>query len=38
MEMMEGRVRMAATTALEAAVVLVVLDLMEPPVLVVMVE
>jgi hypothetical protein len=38
MEMVEGRVRMAVTTVLEAAVVLVVLDIMEPPVLVVMVE
>tara|TARA_Y100001938_G_C7944716_1_gene356157 strand:- start:202 stop:378 length:177 start_codon:yes stop_codon:yes gene_type:complete len=38
MEMMEELVLMAATTALEAAVVLVAQDLMEPPVLVVMVE
>jgi|TARA_R100000479_G_scaffold18537_1_gene7053 hypothetical protein len=38
MEMMEELVLMAATMALEAAVVLVALDLMEPPVLVVMVE
>ena len=37
-EIMEGRVRLATTTALEAAVVLVVLDLMELPVLVVMAE
>ena len=38
MEMMEELVLVAASTALEAAVVLVAVDLMEPPVLVVMVE